>query len=355
MPRTTLLYLVASVILAPGWAFKLGYSLKTAPVARSTTQIFNGYPQSEFDLSPSNPSKSELVLPPGFQPAEPQPLTVTGDWGTVASASFALALRLGCGTTVVGWRPEFSLSPPPQGEYALQLGPVFLSDSSAVLRGECPRPEGRLILYEFDSSPFCRKVRDACAYLDLEVLLLPCPGALEAAGFSDEHFAKTGRRTVPYFIDEGAGTSMFESEVIVNYLFRKYGPPGAEVPAAMQGTVALVSAGAAAIARLMPAAKLQVDARQDNPSRQPLLLYGYESSPFVRPVREKLCALGLPHVMVNSARGSVQRKLLMARTRKQFQVPYLVDPNTGVEMFESIDIRKYLDKVYTTTGYTPLE
>ena len=27
------------------------------------------------------------------------------------------------------------------------------------------------------------------------------------------------------------------------------------------------------------------------------------------------------------------------------KVPYLVDPNTGVELFESIDIRIYLDKV----------
>ena len=30
------------------------------------------------------------------------------------------------------------------------------------------------------------------------------------------------------------------------------------------------------------------------------------------------------------------------------QVPYLFDPNTGVEMHESIDIRIYLDRVYTT-------
>lgn len=337
-------------------ALLISPSTKSASIVRSTTRLFSGYPPSEFDLAPRN-SPGRVLLPPlGFKPPEPRPLTVTGDWGTVVSAALALALRLGCGTTVVGWRPELTLAPPQAGEYALQLlGPLFLKDSSAVLRGECPRPEGQLVLYEFDSSPFCRKVRDACAHLDLTVLLLPCPGALEGAGFSDEHFAKTGRRTVPYLIDEGAGTAMFESEVIVNYLFRKYGPPGAVVPVALQGTVALVSAGAAAIARLMPAAKLQVDARLDNPSRQPLTLYGYEASPFVRPVREKLCSLGLPHVMVNTARGSAQRAVLAARTGVQFQVPYLVDPNTGVELFESIEIRKYLDKVYTTTGYTPLE
>jgi glutathione S-transferase len=28
------------------------------------------------------------------------------------------------------------------------------------------------------------------------------------------------------------------------------------------------------------------------------------------------------------------------------QVPFLIDPNTGVELFESIDIINYLDKTY---------
>lgn len=30
-----------------------------------------------------------------------------------------------------------------------------------------------------------------------------------------------------------------------------------------------------------------------------------------------------------------------------FQVPYIIDPNTGVEMFESQQIVKYLETVYT--------
>ena len=31
----------------------------------------------------------------------------------------------------------------------------------------------------------------------------------------------------------------------------------------------------------------------------------------------------------------------------QFQVPFLVDPNTGVELFESPEILDYLEEVYT--------
>lgn len=43
----------------------------------------------------------------------------------------------------------------------------------------------------------------------------------------------------------------------------------------------------------------------------------------------------------------VHRDKLTARTKGVFQVPYLVDPNTGIEMFESVAILKYLEDVYT--------
>ena len=355
--------------------------------------------------------------PAGFTPPDPKPLTATGDWSGLLSASLALVLRLGAGITVTGWAPRISLQPPEAGEYALAIGPVYLSDTSAVIRSECPRPTGRLILYEFDSSPYCRKVRDACAMLDLAIDCRPCPGALPGGKFSDELYARMGRRTVPFLIDEGLGVELFESDDIINHLFQNYGPPsqtplpprtglnagqpgarpkstvsrildeaslvgkmqlvmestadklrklagGANpasqplyvqsVPWQVRGPFAVASTGMAAVVRLLPAYKMQIDARPDNGEMQPLVLFGYAASPFVRPVREKLCQLGLPHTMMNCCRGSARRAELISRTGKQFQVPYLVDPNTGVEMFESIEIRMYLDRVYTTSGYTPL-
>lgn len=156
---------------------------------------------------------------------------------------------------------------------------------------------------------------------------------------------------------------MFESDQIVNHLFSKYGTPTEymvgkryrdTVPFQLRGFLAILSAGIAAIVRFMPADKMQVDARPENWQVRPLVLWGYETSPFVRTVREKLCSLGLPHTMVNCARGSANRAPLARRTGKHFQVPYLFDPNTGVEMCESIEIRMYLDRVYTTSGYSPL-
>lgn len=80
----------------------------------------------------------------------------------------------------------------------------------------------------------------------------------------------------------------------------------------------------------------------------PLLLWGFEGSPFVRPVRETLSSLGLRHQLVNCARGSLNRDRLFQRTGR-FQVPYLEDPNTGVRMFESGEIVKYLLAAYTTS------
>ena len=163
---------------------------------------------SSFAVMQQGPGELRRVQAPvGFAAPEPKPLTVTGDWLGMLTASIALACRVGAGITVVGWAPVLSLQPP--DGYSLRLGPLYLSDTSGVTRGECPRPAGALILYEFDSSPYCRKVRDACAALDLELECRPCLGALPGGKYSDELYAKTGRRTVPYFIDEGKAVEMF--------------------------------------------------------------------------------------------------------------------------------------------------
>jgi hypothetical protein len=135
-----------------------------------------------------------VSAPEGFTPPEPQPLTVTGDIGGVLTGSAALALRLAAGVLVEGWRPMLAPNED-DGRYALSLGPIRIRDDSASIRGELARPAKNLILYEYEASPFCRKVREAMSTLDLTVEMRPCPGA--RAGFSDELFEKTGRRTVP--------------------------------------------------------------------------------------------------------------------------------------------------------------
>ena len=78
----------------------------------------------------------------------------------------------------------------------------------------------------------------------------------------------------------------------------------------------------------------------------PIVLWGYEGSPFVRPVRETLNSLGLAHVMLNCPRGSQNRDRLFRKTGR-FQVPFIEDPNTGLSLFESSAIVKYLKGTYS--------
>eukprot|EP00977_Amphora_coffeiformis_P018615 scaffold6610_cov163-Amphora_coffeaeformis.AAC.9 len=105
----------------------------------------------------------------------------------------------------------------------------------------------------------------------------------------------------------------------------------------------------AALLRGMPGSRLDPNARPENVDMLPLAVWGYECSPFVRPVREKLCSLGLAHVFVSCSRGSTNRDKLLERSgAKAFQVPFLKDPNTGLELFESNEIVEYLEDVYTT-------
>ena len=70
-----------------------------------------------------------------------------------------------------------------------------------------------------------------------------------------------------------------------------------------------------------------------------------EGSPYCRKVRETLCELDLVHLVRNVPKGSPRRAELRERGGK-VQVPYLVDPNTQREMYESDDIVAYLEREY---------
>ena len=175
-------------------------------------------------------------------------------------------------------------------------------------------------------------------------ILLTGPGA---SGFSDDLLELTGRRTVPYLIDPNTDVSMFESADIIDYLYDTYGPGRDKVPFVLRGGFASGTAAYGSLVRGMAGATKDPSARPDNQKMKSIVLWGYEASPFVRPVREKLCALALPHRIIYSARGSVHRDELWAKTGR-FQVPFIEDPNTGVEMFEGPEIVDYLEQVYTT-------
>jgi glutathione S-transferase len=175
------------------------------------------------------------------------------------------------------------------------------------------RPAEPLLLYEFESCPYCRKVREALTALDLEADVRPCPKG--GRRYRPELIARGGKPQFPYLVDPNSGEEMYESDAIVRYLFSmlRFG----------RGT-------------------------QAEPSRapaRPLELWSFEASPFCRIVREKLCTLELPYRLHNVGKGSPGREAFVARSGRM-QVPYLEDPNTGQALFESDEIVAYLERRY---------
>ena len=86
-------------------------------------------------------------------------------------------------------------------------------------------------------------------------------------------------------------------------------------------------------------------ARPSRVPEQPLELWSFEASPYCRIAREALCDLELPYLLHNVAKGSPSRPAFVERSGRMM-VPYLADPNTGAEMFESADIVDYLRATY---------
>jgi len=204
------------------------------------------------------------------------------------------------------------------------------------------RPERPLDLYEFEACPYCRKVREALSILDLDAMIYPCPK--QGPRFREEVKRRGGKTMFPYLVDPNTGVEMYESDDIVTYLFQHYGT--GEVPLLLDlGPLTLATAGLASALRPGFGARY----RPAEAPEKPLEIYGFEASPFCRIVRERLSSLEIPYLLHNVAKGSPRRDAFVERSGKMM-VPYLVDPNAGVEMFESADIVLYLDATYAAPG-----
>ncbi|GAB2229562.1 hypothetical protein Droror1_Dr00013808 [Drosera rotundifolia] len=283
-------------------------------------------------------SAPEFSPPKNFKPPTPRPFTVRPDKGLdILGASLALIFRLGTGAFVSGY--SVSLVPKneyPSNQYGLEVAGYKLKESGSL----GPRPEKPIEIYEFESCPFCRKVREIVAVLDLDVLYYPCPK--NGPNFRPKAVQLGGKKQFPYMVDPNTGVAMYESDDIIKYLVNKYGD--GKVPLLLSlGLLTTLTEGFAMLGRMgrggsYTPAKLPP---------KPLELWAYEPSPFSKVVREVLVEFELPHLLYSCARGSPKRQELYERVG-HFQVPYLEDPNTGVKMFESADIVDYLKATYAT-------
>jgi glutathione S-transferase len=227
-----------------------------------------------------------------------------------------------------------------------------------MAHGSARQPAKHLQLYEFEACPYCRLVREALTELDIDALIYPSPHGGQR--FRPQAARLGGKVQFPYLVDPNSGESMYESADIVRYLYRQYG--GRRPPARLLRPIDVSTSVLAGIPRLRAGAK----ARPSKVPRKPLELFSFESSPYSRRVRELLCELELPYLLRSTGKAGWRdlgppalRETLFpdlpvtGRTRTELleragkvQVPYLVDPNTRVAMFESVAIRRYLLETY---------
>ena len=230
--------------------------------------------------------------------------------------------------------------------------------TSAVRSRPAPRPQ--LTLYEYEASPWCRRVRETLCVLDLEADVRPCPRAtLRVEGaysstsvYKPEVREAGGRLLFPFLVDHTAGVALNQSAAIVEHLWTAYGTDVVERPAVdrwLNGRPALDVERIALEASLLP--KLVDFVLLAAPSgarpwahcglfeapvakrpERPLLLHACEPEPGCRLVREKLCMLQLPY----------RHKPRPAAA----PLPHLEDPNTGWSSFGAPQALEYLEAEY---------
>lgn len=307
--------------------FRVSAEIKETPSSSSSL--------SSISIS-SVKEPSSISPPPGFNPPPPKRFLIRPDkFLDILGASLALLFRLGTGAFVLGYSVSLvSGNKIPSSEYAMGVAGFKLKETSRL----GPRPEKPIEIYEFESCPYCRKVREIVSVLDLDVLFYPCPK--KGPNFRPKVLQMGGKQQFPYMVDPNTGIAMYESGDIIKYLVNKYGD--GTIPLMLSlGSLTSLTARLAMIARKGKGSFY-------TPSKvppSPLDLWAYEASPFCKIVREVLVELELPHILHSAARGSPKRQMLFEKAG-HFQVPYLEDPNTGVKMFESAYIIDYLRDTY---------
>jgi glutathione S-transferase len=221
------------------------------------------------------------------------------------------------------------------------------------------KPESSLLLFDIEGCPYCRLVREALTELDLDAEIYPCPKLGER--YRTLVVEKGGKVQFPFLIDPNTGAEMYESLTIVKYLFETYG----QRPLPLKWQLgAMQTMGSMLASSVRPG--LGITKKASRPPEKLLELYSFESSPYARLVRECLCEMEIPYILRSCGRTELgewllpplrdalnlvpnsellNRKMLQEKAGRM-AIPYLIDPNENVEMFESSRIIKYLEITY---------
>ncbi len=83
--------------------------------------------------------------------------------------------------------------------------------------------------------------------------------------------------------------------------------------------------------------------------KEPLVLYEFEACPFCRRVREAVTHLDLEVLVRPCPKGGQRYREEVEALGGREQFPFLIDPNTGAQRYESAEIVEYLHREYGTT------
>ena len=208
---------------------------------------------------------------------------------------------------------------------------------AAVRRG-LPPPKHRLILYEYEASPWCRLVREYATILNLSLHIRPCPrqtlfleGAFDASSrFRPEamNYLQTHRHTddltFPLLVDATAAAAVAAKEDkpivvtqsydILEHLWKNYGQnvlPNQHRPdqkwnsSQIPFPLRFLSLAGPSYLRPWPTSGvLQTPSLWDEKSTHKLTLYQAEGCPESRLTREILCTLELPYQSIPVGQNS---------------------------------------------------
>ncbi|WP_200841440.1 glutathione S-transferase N-terminal domain-containing protein [Zhongshania aliphaticivorans] len=235
--------------------------------------------------------------------------------------------------------------------------------AAAFSGAKTKQPEQMLVLYDIEACPYCRLVREVLSELDLDALIYPCP--VGGMRFRPDALDISGVSQFPLLLDLNTGDQLLESADIIDHLYKHYGNASRSASRGLRRQLAVSTSMAATAARSVGGVR-GMNATPSISAQQPLELFSFEASPYSRPVRELLTELEIPYRLRNFAKSRWQEmgppvvrsrwfpdapitspnRLRMRELTGRSQVPYLIDPNTGVSMFESVDIMVYLKDTY---------
>lgn len=240
----------------------------------------------------------------------------------------------------------------------IALGPTLARiGRGAVVTGNRTVPTRNLELYDRENARECRPVREALTELDLDVIVYPVPR--NGTRFREQLAATGGGDSVPFLHDPNTGERRHGAGPIVEYLYTRYAPENVTPPGNLLPLASIANALRSTRGK---------KARPSRAPAQPLELYSFEASPYSRLIRETLCELEISYLLhnvgkspgliaewlppmlrekrVKDYRPETENRLKLVARGGHMMVPYLVDPNTGVALYESADIQAYLLKTY---------